>query len=129
MGRLEEGGGDAAAAAAEHRYVVARAQFLSRSELHMDQKRVGEKPEERATWRETLHNQTSGRDPGGLPDYFLHVWRERGGRTDRGGGSPGNFLGERLGLVGRRRRNRLIEISMGWNDIGHRIADTNLSRA
>ena len=45
-----------------------------------------------------------------------------------GGGSPGNFLGERLGLVGRWRRYRLIEISMRWNDIGDRIADTNLSR-
>ena len=127
MGRLEEGGGDAAAAAAEHRYVVARAQFLSRSESHSHQKGMIEKLGETVTWRETLHNQTSGRDPGGLPDYFLHVWREEGGRTG-GGGSPGNFLGERLGLVGRWRRNRLIEISMRWNDIGDRIADTNLSR-
>ena len=59
---------------------------------------------------------------------LLFTCVERGGREDGGGGSPGNFLGERLGLVGRRRRNRLIEISMRWNDIGDRIADTNLSR-
>ena len=60
VGRLEEGGGYAAAA--EHRYVVARARFLSRSELHSHQKGMGEKPEEGATQRETLHNQTSGRE-------------------------------------------------------------------
>ena len=48
-GRFEEGGGDAAAAAAEHRYVVARAQFLSRSESHSHQKGMIEKLGETAT--------------------------------------------------------------------------------